>query len=108
MKLAAVAAKWEADGNAPGGLPAFDLDHGQGSGAGGVVDWQAGAPEGWSSSGYSPYSGKAAKGGSNFSDYLMKLFTGSQQAAGSFDSMGGALNATKPGKPGKSGNAGAR
>ena len=88
------------------GLPAFDLDSGGVTAAGGSnVDWQAQAGDGWGVS-YTPYgSDKPTKGkAGNFADYLVKVAGGTEQraAASGFDSLGSALlKGGKQAKPGR-------
>jgi hypothetical protein len=103
-QLAKRLTEWEAQraGSAGTGTPTFDLG-GQGSGAAGGIDWQAGATDGWS--GYSPFSAtKAMKSAaSNFSDYLMKLAGkggGTADGSAGYDGLGKSLG-SKSGKGGR-------
>ncbi|MDH4073367.1 MAG: hypothetical protein OEV41_09705, partial [Gammaproteobacteria bacterium] len=114
MKLARKAAEWEATSmnlaaGSGSGTPRFDFDAGQNSGGvRGGIDWQAGG-NGWNSS-HSPFvSGDAGKSaGSNFSDFLLKLFkrddtqSSGDQGSG-YDELGKSLVGKPSDGPGKAG-----
>jgi hypothetical protein len=76
---------------------AFDL--GTGDGAGGSVDWQAGAAEGWTAT-TSPATAKGnGKDSGNFSDYLVMAPTsGASAEQTGYDSLGNALLGKGKGK----------
>jgi hypothetical protein len=76
---------------------AFDL--GTGDGAGGSVDWQAGAAEGWTAT-TSPATSKGnGKDSGNFSDYLVMAPTsGASAEQTGYDSLGNALLGKGKGK----------
>jgi len=85
QSLAALAAR--AAQRAPQG-PSFDFDFAAGPGATGAgVDW--GSSGGWSTS-YTPYVAPEPKAGSNFADYLLKMFK-RDEAAADYDSLGKSL-----------------
>jgi hypothetical protein len=92
--LAALAAR-AAERSPQGPSFDFDLAAGQGGTRSGV-DWNAGG--GWST-GYTPYAAPEAKPGSNFTDYLVKLFK-RDSAETSYDSLGKALMGGKDGAKG--------
>jgi hypothetical protein len=112
MKLARKAAEWEATSMslaASDGKPRFDFDAGNtGGGARGGIDWQAGG-NGWNSS-HSPFvNGDSARSaGSNFSDFLLKLFkrddtqSSGDQGKG-YDELGKSLVGKPSDGPGKAG-----
>ena len=71
-------------------MPTFDFDVAQPQGGSrGGIDWHS---DSWST-GYTPYAAPETRSSSasNFADYLVKVFKGSDAAAG-YDEMGKSLN----------------